>query len=372
MTDNKQKKIMFSGGGTGGSVTPLLVVARILREKDANFDFVFVGTKNGPEKKLLSTYRMKGEPFYFIGIPAGKWRRYLSLKNLLDIFKIIFAFFISLKILAQEKPNLVFSAGGFVSVPLVLAAKIKNIPIIVHQQDVRAGLANRLMAPWATLITTTFLKSLDDYGPQAKWLGNPAPEKLSDDKLYELRKKYKLKDNKPILVISGGGTGSQAINDLVYKSVKKLEAQFQIIHITGRGKEPKDEILNDLNQYNDYHFFDIVASSTMFGFLQLADIVLARCGLATLTELATLGKVALLIPMPKTHQEDNAKVFAQAQAALYLEQETLNEESLIKAISDTYHDTNLKTTLSKNISTVIKPGAGEQMAQLALDLIARK
>ena len=148
---------MFSGGGTGGPVTPLLAVASELLRDDKNLNLIFVGTKTGPVEELIDKF--KDGKIKFITIPSGKLRRYFSLQNFLDLFKIISAFFKSLKVLRNERPDLVISAGGFVSVPLVWAAAAKNIPILIHQQDMRAGLANKLMAPFARVITVTFEKS---------------------------------------------------------------------------------------------------------------------------------------------------------------------------------------------------------------------
>lgn len=373
MIKNKlNKKIIFSGGGTGGSVTPLLAVASVLREKDLSLDLIFIGTKNGPEKKIVGEYKIKGNSFRFIAIPSGKLRRYFSLQNFFDVFKIIYAFFVSLVLLAQEKPDLILSAGGFVSVPLVFAGALYKIPVIIHQQDARAGLANLLMARGASAITTTFSKSINDYGPKARFIGNPFPKKPSDSYLLEIKKKYGLRDDKPVLVISGGGTGSLAINNLVYSSLPSLEPNFQIIHISGKGKEASPEILDGLKQYRDYKTFELLSSTEMFALITLADLVVSRCGLATLTELSAQGKASILIPMPNSHQEDNAAVFSDAKAAIVLEQESLTKDDFIKAINETYKDKDLKITLSENILQVIKPGAGEKMAEIALELMAKK
>ncbi|MFA7702824.1 MAG: glycosyltransferase, partial [Patescibacteria group bacterium] len=209
MIDRKHKKlIMLSGGGTGGSATPLLALADYLQ---ADYDFIFVGTNFGPERYLVET---TGIPF--LSIVSGKWRRYFSLQNISDIFKIIFAFFQSLYLLKKYRPDLLMSAGGFVSVPLAFAAYCLRIPILIHQQDIRAGLANKLMAKVASRVTVTFQKSLTDYGPSALWVGNPIKEIVVDNS--SLWKKYNLDQAKPLLLILGGGTGSAFINSLVKDS----------------------------------------------------------------------------------------------------------------------------------------------------------
>ena len=166
MNDNKKiKTIIFSGGGTGGSVAPLLAVAEeLLQEAGASSGprLIFIGTKNGPEKEMVASFNAEIGKMEFLSLISGKWRRYFSIHNLLDIFKVVAAWFRSFGLLAKYHPDLVISAGAFVSVPLVWAAAAKNIPVLIHQQDLRPGLANKLMAPWARVITVVFEKSLID------------------------------------------------------------------------------------------------------------------------------------------------------------------------------------------------------------------
>jgi len=363
----KTKKIMLSGGGTGGSVTPLLVLAKKLRQKKENLDIVFVGTKNGPEKKMVLDYFVPGKAINFIAIPSGKLRRYLSWINFIDIFRVIAAFFVSWRVLSQEKPGLLICAGGFVSVPLAYASYIKRIPIVIHQQDVRPGLANRLMAKTAKLVTTTFSKSLADYGDKAQWLGNPAPEQVSEERVAVAKGKYKLTGDKPLLLITGGGTGSVDINNLVYKSLASLVLDFQVMHLTGAGKTPSLEIIKELSKYVDYHWQEIINPDDMFALIQGAAIVVSRCGLATLTELCVLKKAAILIPMPDSHQKDNAAVFQSKEAALVLEQDKLTDETFSKTIKELIADKYKMNQLENNISQVMKRNASEEMANLLLD-----
>jgi UDP-N-acetylglucosamine--N-acetylmuramyl-(pentapeptide) pyrophosphoryl-undecaprenol N-acetylglucosamine transferase len=222
MDQRHRPKIILSGGGTGGSVTPLLAVAAELLKEDVKPEFIFVGSEFGPEKELLANFS-GGVNIKFISIAAGKWRRYLSWRNLLDVLKIGQAFFQSLKLLRQEKPDLVMSAGSFVSVPLVWAAACRRIPILIHQQDIRPGLANKLMAPLARVVTISFEKSFADYGPRAVWTGNPVSDlSVYLDKQSETRKKYNLQPNLPLILVIGGGTGALAINKLIKAAQARL------------------------------------------------------------------------------------------------------------------------------------------------------
>ena len=170
--DNQIKpyKILLTGGGTGGSVAPLLAIAESLTMQD----FLWLGTKSGPERKMVEEAGIK-----FKAISGGKLRRYFSFKNLGDIFKIKLGFFQSLFIMLKWRPNLVMSAGSFISVPVVYAAWLLRVPALIHQQDVKAGLANKLMAPFSKVITVAFEKSLADYGKKAIWIGNPVRQSLT-------------------------------------------------------------------------------------------------------------------------------------------------------------------------------------------------
>lgn len=364
----KSQKIILSGGGTGGSVTPLLAVARELLI-DNDFEFVFVGTKSGPEQKLVEAFDYLGQKIKFVTIPAGKFRRYFSWQNLVDIFRIFHAFLVSYFLLRKEKPDLFFSAGGFVGVPLAWAAYFLSIPIIIHQQDVRPGLANRLVAPLARLITVTFEKSLKDYGSRAVWTGNPSRQAPEDSGLFlGVKQKLNLDLNKPLLVITGGGTGSKAINDLAFLSAKQLSEIFQVVHLTGSRKEAINVKMTS-NLPTNYKTFEFIANEDAFLLLGAADIVVSRCGLATLTELCELKKTTILIPIPNSHQEDNAAVFRNSEAAVVLNQIDLNPYIFSSTIINLFHDEGRRQKLSLNISRLMKREATTLIASFIKEII---
>ena len=245
-SENKKYKILLTGGGTGGSVAPLLAVAEELNNpinppaplcKGGKYEFLWLGTKYGPEKEMIaSTSFGAGEKagIKFRAISGGKWRRYFSLKNFSDLIKIKIGFWQSLWIMIKWRPDLVISAGSFISVPVVWAAWVLRVPILIHQQDVQPGLANKLMAPLAKVVTVTFEKSLNDYGKKAVWLGNPTRRSLEiPNPKFQIQN---LNNNLPVVLIVGGGTGAEAINDLVWQSLGELTKFCQIIHITGKNK----------------------------------------------------------------------------------------------------------------------------------------
>ena len=272
MKNNKIKKIILSGGGTAGSVTPLLaIVDEFKKEKLNNYEFLWIGTKKGLEKKMVQDVKIK-----FIKINSGKLRRYFSFHNFSDIFLIIFGFFQSLIILIKYKPNLMISAGGFVSVPVAFASWILRVPILIHQQDARPGLSNKIMSFFAKKITVTFKKSLNDYSRKAIWIGNPIRsniEKLKIDKKTTIQK-IKLNNKKPIILVIGGGTGSLFINNLIIKNLEKLTKFCQIIHITGKNKSINFNI-NKIN-YKVFEFLDLMKLADVYS---IADIVISRCGM---------------------------------------------------------------------------------------------
>jgi UDP-N-acetylglucosamine--N-acetylmuramyl-(pentapeptide) pyrophosphoryl-undecaprenol N-acetylglucosamine transferase len=370
MNIDSHKNIILSGGGSGGSVTTLLAVARDLIEDELNLNFIFVGTKNGPERVIVDNFKVKDKKIDFITLPSGKLRRYFSVYNFIDFFKIFSAFIISFFIINKTRPSLIISAGGFPSVPFVWAAYLKKIPILIHQQDVRPGLANRLMAPFARLITVTFETSLRDYGPKAVWVGNPSNRLGLDESLISnIKEKYHLISEKPLVLFTGGGTGSQAINDLVVRAIPELISSVQVIHLTGKGKMLTS---NNMNFGFDYQAFELLNNDDVFYLMAASSLVVSRCGLATLTELCELEKPAILIPMPDSHQEDNALVFQKAKAAIILKQKTLSAVELVEQIKNILADNEKRKILSSNISKVIKKKATETMVGLIEEILSTK
>lgn len=362
---------MFSGGGTGGSVAPLLAVAEELWKEpgDSDLRFVFVGTKSGPEREMVAAFNKEIGPMEFIPLISGKWRRYFSIYNFLDIFKIITAWFQSFGLLTKIRPDIIISAGAFVSVPLVWAAHTKKIPILIHQQDLRPGLANKLMAPRARAITVVFEKSLLDYGPKAVLAGNPIRQLVNtqDENLVrKLKAEYSLDNSIPLVFVSGGRLGATGINRLVFKAAFGLAQNCQIIHLTGQGKMPEEASLLKINNYHVREFLDNRELSTL---ISLSDLIVSRAGLGTLTESSYWRKPTILIPMPNSHQEDNAAYFAQERAALFMNQAELTPEKLTAAIKDVLADSILKRELSNNIGKIMKRGAAGTIAGIIWEII---
>lgn len=309
-------KIILSGGGTLGPVIPLLAIAESYHKKNPAAQFLWVGTKNGPEKMVV---QKAGLPFFAIG--AGKWRRYFSWLNLADIFKIIVAFFQSLVLLWNEKPDLLISCGGFVSVPLHFAGWLMGIPSWVHQQDVEIGLANKLMFPFAQKITTALSDTTRTLPiKKTEWIGNPSRNLhiAQTENNATMRARFNVPENVPVIFALGGGTGSASINKIILEALPQLPKNWHIIHLLGL-ERPKELSERAAGAFPNYHVFDFFTDEMKYAYA-VADVVVARAGFSTLTELAALGKPAVLLPMFGTHQEENARMFAQHGGVIMLEQ----------------------------------------------------
>ncbi|MFA6271495.1 MAG: glycosyltransferase [Patescibacteria group bacterium] len=235
-------KIVLSGGGTGGSVAPLLAIYQQL-VKVENTEFLFIGGNNSIEKDLAEENGIR-----FESIISGKLRRYFDPRNFLTPFAVILGFFHAIRILKKWRPDIILSAGSFVAVPVVWAAWLLRKPVIIHQQDLRKGLANKLMTPFATKITVTFPESLADF-PRGKTIhtGNPIRESILSGNRETAMHIFSLSDNIPVILILGGGTGALTLNKIVTDSLPRLLEFCQIIHIAGKGKNIfQDKNLKDL------------------------------------------------------------------------------------------------------------------------------
>ena len=347
-------KLMFSGGGTLGPVTPLVAIINKIKKIHPQDEIFWVSTKNGIENKFLNNLGIKTFP-----ISSAKFRRYFSLKNFSDIYNFKKAIFESRKLLKKINPDIVISAGGFVSVPLVWVAKIFGKKIFIHQQDVKIGLANKLMFPFADKITVSFEEHLQKFKKdKAIFTGNPC--RFNVDSIKNLNKqkiveKYNFNPDIPIVLILGGSSGASDLNNIIYRNIDKLTEKCQIIHITGSGKHKS--IKNE--NYYQYEFIE----NEILDFMFVSDIVVSRAGLGTLTELSFLKKCAILVPL-KGHQELNAKYFFEKNAV-----ELANEDNLIEYIFMLLENDLKRDSLQKNISSVMPKDATENITNIIYSLI---
>lgn len=345
-------KILFAGGGTMGSVSPLLAIYEAAKKQGKSWSWFWVGTRTGPERNVVTALGIDYE-----WLPTAKLRRYFSLHIFIDPILLAISFFRSLLIIATVKPNLVVSTGSFVAVPVIWAGWLWRKKIIVHQQDIRPTLSNKLTAWCANKITVSFAKSVDDY-PKKKTLliGNPVRAHVSAGEKEEAIKLWNLDENFPTLLIVGGSSGAEAFNNWVWENIDSLVKISNVLHITGRGN-----MKDDLNKshYSQVEFLD----KDMPHALAAADVVLSRAGISALSELAFLAKAAVVVPMPRTHQEDNANYFADQHAVCLFRQDQLDEH-LVNKIGELLTSASERANLEDNIGQMMPKNADRRFVEI--------
>lgn len=355
-------KILFSGGGTLGPVTPLLAIRESISKQYPDAEFVWIGTSKGPERQLVEEADVR-----FVTLVSGKLRRYISFWNLIDIFKIIIAFFQSFYILWRENPDVCVSAGGYVSVPLHWAAWWFGIPMWIHQQDIRVGLANRLMVGSARVITTATKAQMKHF-PKRKtqWLGNPVREEIVSGSKKEAQQLFDLKKDLPVIFIMGGGTGSMRVNQMVAEAVGHLSTESQVLHLSGR-ERPQDQVVRAMDLYDTYHVYQFFTHEMKHAYAA-ADIIVSRGGFGSLTEIAALGKPAIIIPKPG-HQVQNVKQLEKSGAVIYVDERTSNGLHLSGIIKDLLRDTEKQTSLAQNLSQTLPRARDEHVGEIIENLV---
>ncbi|MBO5198350.1 MAG: undecaprenyldiphospho-muramoylpentapeptide beta-N-acetylglucosaminyltransferase [Lachnospiraceae bacterium] len=324
------KRIVLTGGGTAGHVTPN--IALISRLKQENWDIHYIGSYQGIEKDLIEAL---GIPYY--GISSGKLRRYFDPKNFSDPFKVLKGCAQASRLLKRLKPDVVFSKGGFVAVPVVLGAKRHHIPAIIHESDITPGLANKLCISSAVKVCANFPETLN-YLPKEKAVltGTPIrPELFAGNKLKGLEF-CGFTANKPVLLIVGGSTGAAALNEAVRNLLPTLLKHFQIIHLCGKGKMKPE--LDGTPGYVQYEYI----SAELSDLLAAADVVLSRAGANAICELLALRKPNILIPLPagssRGDQILNAESFERQGYSYVLKEEELTNETLLEAVTKVYEN----------------------------------
>ncbi len=331
------KKIILTGGGTAGHVTPNLALVPSLKER--NYDIHYIGSYQGIERKLI-----EGAGIPYDGISSGKFRRYFDLKNFSDPFRVLKGYWEALRLIKNYKPDVVFSKGGFVAVPVVLAAKHCKVPVIIHESDMTPGLANRLSITSATKICCNFPETLP-YLPKEKAVLTGSPirkELLMGDRQTGL-KYARLSANRPVILIIGGSLGSVTVNTALRGILPKLLKNYQVIHICGKGN--LDESLIGMEGYVQYEYVD----APLKHLFAAADLMISRAGANSICEILALRKPNILIPLSaaasRGDQILNARSFAKQGFSSLLEEENLTGDSLMKAISETF--ANRQTFISK-------------------------
>lgn len=322
------KKIVLTGGGTAGHVTPNIALFPALREAD--YDIHYIGSYDGIEKKLIEDYEI---PYY--GISTGKFRRYFDLKNFTDPVRVIKGYAEARKLLKQIKPDVVFSKGGFVSVPVVRAAHSLSIPCIIHESDMTPGLANKLCIPVAKKVCCNFPETLQMLPKEKAVLtGSPIRAELRQGNRIAALDLCGFTANKPVIMVIGGSLGAASINKTVREALPRLLEDFQIIHICG--KEKIDNLLLNVPGYKQFEY----VKTELKDLFALADVVVSRAGANAICELLALKKPNILIPLSaKSSRGDqilNARSFESQGFSLVIDEDDLADSVLVEKIHEIY------------------------------------
>jgi UDP-N-acetylglucosamine--N-acetylmuramyl-(pentapeptide) pyrophosphoryl-undecaprenol N-acetylglucosamine transferase len=353
-------RILFTGGGSAGHVTPN--IGLIERCQQEGWKVYYVGSWQGIERTIV---QQSGVPFY--SIASGKLRRYFSWQNFTDPFRILLGIIQSLLICRRLKPRVIFSKGGFVSVPVVIAGWINRIPVISHESDITPGLANRLCAPFSTRVCVAFpqtLKYLDK--TKVVYTGTPVRQAILRGQAREGRRLLDLNNQLPVILIFGGSLGAAKINAVVRDSIAELTADFQVIHVCGSGNI--DETLLDRDGYHQSEYFD-----KEFGHvLACADLVISRAGANSIYELLVARKPHILIPLSarasRGDQIINAGVFAKLGYSRVIDEDALDSQTLVAAVRSTLQE---REAITQKLTEYEIPNAVEKIYAI-IDELASK
>ena len=319
------KRIILTGGGTAGHVTPN--IALLPRLKELQYDIHYIGSYNGIEKELIEQL---GIPYH--GISSGKLRRYFSVQNFTDPFRVLKGFREANKLIKELKPDIIFSKGGFVSVPVVMAGKRRHVPTIIHESDMTPGLANKISIPSATKVCCNFPETLEHLPKEKAVLtGSPIRQELLEGSKTAALEFCDLTDDKPVILIIGGSLGSVVVNNAIRSILPELLKDFHVIHLCGKGK--MDDSLKSLKGYVQFEYIQ----NQLKDLFALTDIVISRAGANAICELLALKKPNILIPLSaaasRGDQILNAQSFEKQGFSYVLDEDTLTDAQLLTAVT---------------------------------------
>lgn len=365
-------RILLTGGFTGGHLFPLVAVARKIREKIGDeAELLYVGTGVKIEKETMLA---EGIPAKYI--LAGKVRRYFSLLNFVDFFKIPVGFLQSLWILLSFMPDVIFSKGGYVSIPVVIAAWIYRIPIITHESDATPGTANKILEKFSNKVAIAY-PGAQNYFEASKTalVGNPVREGINQGNKDEARSFFGFTESKPVILVLGGSQGSEIVNEAIIGVLPRLIQHSQIIHQTGESNYEK--VIHKAGEQGikagreGYYVADFMDFETMKKAYAVCDMVISRAGANIIAEIAANARPAILIPLDNSaqdHQRMNAYALAEVGGALVLEESNLGENIFFEKIEKILFDETLKKNMSERISAFYHPNAAEYIANGLIEM----
>ena len=363
---------MLTGGGSGGHLFPLIAVSRKIREKlGPDCDLIYVGSGLKMEREAMAKENIPVKV-----VMSGKMRRYFSLLNFVDIIKLPIGFLQSLWLLLRYMPDAIFSKGGYVAVPIVLAAWIYRIPVLIHESDAVPGTANRFMSRFATRIAVAY-PSAEEYFPSEKTalLGNPIREHILGGNPEAIKKQLNFTDSKKVILVLGGSQGSMAINKAIVEILPKLLYEVQVIHQTG--EQNYDWVVRSAGEQgikagrDGYVPTKFLGEEHMRDALELCDLVISRAGANSISEIAAHGKPSILIPLPMSandHQRMNAYALAKIGGTLVLEESNLGPVMFMEKINQILNSEDLGPAMANQIKAFYHPHAAEVIANGVIEL----
>lgn len=360
--NEKPVRVLFTGGGSGGPTLPLLALAEEISKQNNDSEFLFLGSKNGPEQIMVKQTKIP-----FVPIPSGKLRRYWSWRNFFDPVLILGGGLVGFVHLLTFRPQVVVTAGSFVSVPVAYAAWILRIPHVILQMDVRPGLANRLMAPVSQALVSYFESTANQFPSISlkRKIGPVVRQEIFSANAERANERFGLHPERPLILITGGGQGAVGLNRAVLPLIKHLLSEYQVVHLTGTGSGNNLDQDSSFFSHPHYHPLEVVHEG-MGDLLAKSEIVLTRAGMGILGELAFLQKDTVLIPFPGTHQEDNAQFIHENNAAEIVSQKVLASHG-IKWWKN-FLDLREPGEMGKRLHEILPDGGTKDFAQLVFEL----
>lgn len=378
-------RILVSGGGSAGHISPTLATVDALKQSDKNIEILYVGSKGSLEHKIVRAAGIE-----YVSISAGKLRRYHGniwrtladteaiRLNIRDIARVIAGVFQSLRIINAFRPDAIFIKGGYVGLPVGIAARLRHVPYIIHESDIEPGLTNRILSRWAEKIAVGFPEKNYKAFPKDRLIftGSPVRREIVSAHRLDGLSLFKLNDKLPVVLVTGGSQGAQALNEVLIKALPQLLEHCQIIHVTGeRHIEYARFAVKQLKLKRPERYFQFSYLTTEMGpALAASDVVVTRAGANTIAELALLNKPTILVPnyLQAGHQVMNARVASRLGAARVLTEDRLTEHSLTSEIISILQSEETQIQLAKNIQQLAVPDAAEKLAEQVISIAPKE
>ncbi len=357
-------RILFTGGGTGGHVYPIIAIKTTLERTNREISFLYVG----PNSFAKGAFEKEGIKCKFI--LAGKLRRYFSLLNFIDLLKIPIGLIQSLWYIFWFMPDVIFSKGGYGSIPVVFMSWIYRIPIIIHESDSIPGLSNKILARFAKKIIVAFKETMKYFPPQKTiLLGIPIREELTQGNKEEGEKIFGLNSEKPVVLVMGGSQGAKKINEIVINTLPRLLKKCEIIHIYGKKNFKKLEAEYGKTQY--YHIYPFLEIDRLKHAYAISDIIVSRAGATSVFGIAATGKPSILIPLSNSasnHQAKNAQSLSRIGGAFILKEKNLTMNMFLNAVFELIDNPEEAKQMGEKAKLFYKPETNQKIAEEILGL----